>query len=217
LARVRLHEARPEGEAAYYARTYPQGYRHDVWPDHVERVAASVAMIRRYAGNIRTAADLSCGDAAILRGCADMLDGVTLGDVNGVPWAVREDGAWSRALEAKGLWGLAAGALPESLDRLGQGMVDLFVLSETLEHMDDPDLLLGLITRRARYLFLSTPLAETPETGNPEHYWSWDQADIHEMFLNTGWTPLQLEVLKPVSTVSLPNAYTYQLWMAVSR
>lgn len=217
MARVRLREARPEGEAAYYSRTYPQGYRHDVWPDHVERVEASVEMIRRYAGNIRTAADLSCGDAAILRGCADMLGAVTLGDVNGVPDDVADPTPWRRASRAMGVYTLPPGELPESLDRLGQDTVDLFVLSETLEHMDDPDLLLGLLTRRARYLFLSTPVAETPETGNPEHYWSWDPADLHEMFLHTGWTPLQLEILKPVSTASMPNAYTYQLWMAVSR
>lgn len=216
MTRVRLREARPEGEAAYYARTYPDGYRHAVWPDHVERVAASVDMIRRYAGTIRNAADLSCGDAAILKGCSSFLDSVVLGDVNGVPDDVFDPAGWSTSVSEAHR--LPAGPLPESLDGLVPGAkTDLFVLSETLEHLDDPDLVLGLLSVRARYLFLSTPVAETADAGNPEHYWSWDQADIHEMFLHTGWTPLELDLLTPVSTRHMPNAYTYQLWMAVAR
>lgn len=215
MARVRLREARPEGEAAYYARTYPSGYRHDVWPDHVERVAASVEMIARYSGLFRTAADLSCGDAAILKGCAPFLDSVVLGDVNGVPDEVFGEAGWPPGVSSAHR--LPASALPESLDRLrDRPPLDLFVLSETLEHMDDPDLLLGLLSARSRYLFLSTPAGETAETGNPEHYWSWEPADLHEMFLHTGWTPLELKLLKPVSTRGMANAYTYQMWMAVS-
>lgn len=215
MARVRLREARPEGEAAYYARTYPSGYRHDVWPDHVERVAASSALIRRYAGSIRTAADLSCGDAAVLKGCADFLDHVTLGDLNGVPDDVFDEAGWDPHLTS--LHRLPAGQLPGSLEHLSGTPSDLFVLSETLEHLDDPDLLLGLLTRHARHLFLSTPLDESPETGNPEHYWAWGQVDLHQMLLATGWTPLELKIVKPRSTRHMANAYTYQLWMAVAR
>lgn len=214
MTRVRLREARPEGEAAYYARTYPGGYRHDVWPDHVERVAASVNLIRKYSGSVKTAADLSCGDAAILKGCGGFLDHVVIGDVNGVPDDVFDPDGWPQSVSSAHQ--IPAGALPESLEHL-EGPVDLFVLSETLEHLDDPDTLLGLLTLHARHLFLSTPLDESPETGNPEHYWAWGRTDIHTMLLTAGWTPLELKILKPSSTRHMPNAYTYQLWMAVAR
>jgi hypothetical protein len=195
---------------------YPQGYRHTVWPDHVERVSASVDMIRRYKNRIRTAADLSCGDAAILRGCADFLREVHLGDLNGLRGEVYAADVWRpettvHALEARALpdalWSLPESALP----------VDLFVLSETLEHMADPDELLSQIALYSQRLFLSTPVDESPDSGNLEHYWSWGQSDIHGMLQSAGWTPLEMQHLKPVSTATLPGAYTYQLWMAVRR
>jgi hypothetical protein len=216
LTRALLREPRsPEDEAAYYARVYPQGYKHDRWPDHVERVSASVEMIRRYKNKIRTAADLSCGDGAILRALLPDLDLAIVGDLNGVrtDWV---DGLPSEAGEVDfvppaplpdALWALPEGALP----------VDLFVLSETLEHMADPDELLRQLTLFSQRLFLSTPVDESPDSGNLEHYWSWGQADIHDMLQSAGWTPLEMQHLKPVSTATLPGAYTYQLWMAVNR
>lgn len=209
MTRVRLREARPEGEAAYYARVYPQGYRHDRWPDHVERVKASADMIERYAGQIRTAADLSCGDGALLNMISRHLTRAVLGDLNGVPVSA------SVSCRAQVLETVGDVLLPDSLTHLDP--VDLFILSETLEHMDDPDDLLLRIGDVARYLFLSTPLEESADSGNLEHYWSWGQADVHWMLEAAGWSPLELELLRPVSTRDLPGAYTYQLWMAVRR
>lgn len=208
MARLRLRDVRPEGEAAYYARTYPGGYRHDRWPDHVERVAASVRMISRYSGHIRTAADLSCGDAAIIRGVPG-LRAAWLGDLNGVT-GLPEDVVRHPSVSV-----VAPGPLPETLDQL-PGPVDLYVCSETIEHMDDPDELLRRLAGVATYLFLSTPLEEKPETGNPEHYWSWGQADMHQMLQDAGWTPLEVELLVPESTRHMVNAYTYQMWLALA-
>lgn len=211
--RVRLRECRsPEEERAYYARVYPQGYRHTVWPDHVERVAASVEMINRYKSRISTAADLSCGDAAILRGCAGFLEDVWLGDLNGVR---SEDWVGGAAV----LNTVPPGSLPDSLWSLPEAPlpVDLFVLSETLEHMPDPDGLLSQLTMFSRYLFLSTPVAESPDSGNLEHYWSWDTTDVHDMLQSAGWRPLEKRELVPLSTRHMENAYTYQMWMAVTR
>lgn len=197
-------------ELALYASTYPQGYRHDVWPDHVERVAASVEMIRRYMGDgkIRTVADLSCGDAAI----ACQLPGLThlwLGDLQGTP---RTDPAGTTAA----VYPLLPGPLPDSLGYLPEP-VDLYICSETIEHMDDPDELLREIAGVATYLFLSTPLSEAHNSGNVEHYWSWGQADMHQMLQDAGWQALELKLLVPESTKHMDGAYTYQLWMAVSR
>ena len=207
MARVRLRDARTaDGERALYSGTYPEGYRHDVWPDHVERVAASMGMIRRYASRFGTAADLSCGDGAILRGLSWLRE-IWIGDLNKTPldWS---GGALVHRLDP--------GPLPESLDRLLEP-VDLYVLSETIEHMDDPDGLLRRLTDVSRYLFLSTPLDEKPETGNVEHYWSWGQADMHQMLQDAGWSPLEVETLVPESTRHMDNPYHYQLWMAVHR
>lgn len=210
MARTRLREARPEGEAAFYSRTYPEGYKHDRWPDHVERVKASADLIERYRSAIRTAADLSCGDGAVLRGCSDFLDEVFLGDLNGVGGAPALPESWNDTAVTV----LRAGPLPDTLERLPVP-VDLFILSETIEHVDDPDALLAAIARHSRYLFLSTPLDEDVNVGNAEHYWGWGQADVHQMLLDNGWSPLEVQLLNPQSTRHMENAYTFQLWMAV--
>lgn len=217
MTRVRLRDARSaEAEHAYYEQVYPHGYKHDRWPDHVERVAASVELIRRYRNLIRTVADLSCGDGAIVKGIASGLDVVHLGDLNGVPIGVAEEIVSAGAM---GVRGLIQGALPDSLWRLPEDAlpVDLFVLSETLEHMDDPDDLLRQLTMFSRYLFLSTPIEEIETSGNLEHYWSWGTADVHQMLQDAGWSALELERLVPQSTLTLEHAYHYQLWMAVNR
>lgn len=207
MTRIRLRDARPEGEAVFYARTYPDGYRHDVWPDHVERVKASADMIEKYAWQFRTAADLSCGDGALINRISHRLSRAVLGDINGVP-ASAAVGCRAQVLETIG-----AATLPDSLEHLEP--VDLFILSETLEHMDDPDGLLVRVGDVARYLFLSTPLNEEADSGNTEHYWSWGQDDVHRILEGAGWSPLELELLRPVSTWDMPGAYTYQLWLAV--
>lgn len=214
MTRTRLRDARSaEAEAAYYARTYPDGYRHDFWPDHVERVAASVEMIRRYSGQIRTAADLSCGDGAIVRGIAEHLDEAWLGDLSSAPVE------WGRTWGKEKIRRLPPGALPGSLWTLPEGVlpVDLYVLSETLEHMDDPDDLLRQLTGFSRYLFLSTPESEPLSYGNLEHYWSWSSSDIAEMLNDNGWTPLERRLLDPASTQGTDGRYVFQLWMAVHR
>jgi hypothetical protein len=206
--RVRLREARPEGEAAFYARTYPDGYKHDRWPDHIERVKASADLIDRYRGAIRSAADLSCGDGALLNMISRYLDNAVFGDLNGAPVSALVS---CGAMDAEDV---PPGPLPDTLVHL-PAPVDLFVLSETIEHVDDPDALLRAIAQNARYLFLSTPLDEPASTGNAEHYWGWGQADVHEMLQANGWIPLEVQLFTPQSTLNYPDAYTFQLWMAV--
>lgn len=209
MTRIRLRDARSAAdEAAYYARVYPEGYQHDRWADHVERVKASADMIERYRNQIRSAADLSCGDGALLNMISRHLTRAVLGDLNGVPASA------AVSCRAQVLETIGAAALPDSLEHLEP--VDLFVLSETLEHVPDPDDLLFRLTGYARYLFLSTPLEESADSGNLEHYWSWGQDDVHRMLEAAGWSPLELELLRPVSTRTMPGAYTYQLWMAVN-
>lgn len=207
--RVRLRDARTaEAEQAYYARTYPDGYKHTVWPDHVERIAASVALLDKWSSRFTTAADLSCGDGAVLRGIASGLNRAYVGDLN-----ASAPGDWPEPTQ----WEiLPPGPLPYSLEGLTEP-VDLFVLSETLEHMDDPDSLLSLITGHSRYLFVSTPVSERHNSGNLEHYWSWSVPDVHNMLMDNGWLPLERETLVPQSTLHMDGAYHYQLWLAVNR
>ena len=212
MTRVQLREIRTAAqETAFYERRYPLGYRHEVWPDHVERIAASAELIRRYSGQIRTAADLSCGDCALISRLD--LETAYVGDLIGAR------GEYPMRPNVRVL---PAGPLPDSLDGFrtipGKTLpVDLFILSETLEHVPDPDTLLAKLTDISRYLFLSTPLDEPASTGNEEHYWGWGQSDIHHLLWESGWSPLEVSLFTPESTRHYPEAYTFQLWMAVRR
>jgi hypothetical protein len=83
--------------------------------------------------------------------------------------------------------------------------VDLFVCSETIEHVDDPRGTLEQIRSVSKYLLLSTPITDGVDT-NPEHLWSWDQDGMGDLLGRSGWTSVaQVDLL-------LPDTYSYQVW-----
>lgn len=177
-------------------QTYPSGYHHTVWPDHVERVAASVQFINTSVAEsgliVDSIADLSCGDGTIPRELSVLMqpDRLILGDIN----------------SQEGLQ--VIGPLPETLEELTPP-VDLYVCSETIEHMDDPDFLLQQLRLKSRYLFLSTPVSEPLHYGNTEHYWSWSVDDMSQMLIDADWSPVDHQVFVPESN----QTYTFQFWM----
>lgn len=168
MMRTRLRP-KHDDEAAFYASRYPGGYDHTRWPDHVERVEETVRWaLRQLAGDsIHSVADLSCGDGSLVATLARVLgaDRVIVGDVN--------TGGSAMAVEQP---------LPASLDRLPDGGVDLYVCSETLEHLDDPDRFLAALRTKTRLLLLTTPEGEATD-GNPEHYWGWDSDAVRSMLV----------------------------------
>jgi len=138
--------------------------------------------VARWFAPTRTVADLSCGDGAV----AAALDAhrTYLGDL------------------APG-WDIC-GPIEETVDRIPK--VDLFVCTETVEHLDDPDGVLARIREKTFGLVLSTPVAEFTD-GNPEHYWGWDADDVEDMLQTAGFTP---EIVTLLSV--RPLGVTYQIW-----
>lgn len=166
MSRRRL---RPAHNAAELAALYPRPHDHRRWVDHHLRVEATITlarwMISVVNGPIRSAADLSCGNAAIIDALAPDLSHVYRGDLApGYP---------------------ITGPLEQTVADLPE--VDLFICSETLEHLDDPDVALKAIATKARVLIASTPV-DAGEDPNPEHYWSWSHSDVDEMLTGTGWS-----------------------------
>lgn len=199
MTRTRLRDSRtPEQEQAFYADRYPGGYRHAQWTDHVERVDASVGFLHPWTTDMRSVADLSCGDAEIVRRLH--LPVAVLGDLNGAPYIPGMP---------PGITAAPPGPLPDTLEYLSpMDPVDLYVCSETLEHLDDPDGFLSRLPALARHLFVSTPVAETRGQGNEEHYWSWDVDDLRTMLTDAGWLPRDQIIFTPVSVAY----YTFQFW-----
>lgn len=165
---------------------YTQQYNHTLWKDHLVRVQTTISMASWFT-DARSGADLSCGDGAILKGITKLLglEKTYFGDfVEGYEFH---------------------GPIEETIKRVPY--TDLFVLSETLEHLDDPDFILREIRRVCKYLIITTPDGEWNDA-NPEHVWGWDSEEIKGMLVNAGFTP---EVYQ---TLSFPQIgyYTFQMW-----
>lgn len=203
--RTRLREGRggAAGELEFYAHRYPHGYTHQRWPDHVERVAASVDFIVRHIPpellDDAIVADLTCGDAAIASGVrtktgcrlvlSDLVDGGQADPVSPLD---------------------CTGPIEETAAHLlADGEADLVICSETIEHLEDPEFVLRLLRPKTRRLFVSTPLGETTDD-NVEHYWGWDADGVHDLLLDTGWNPVAFEKFTPQFEGS---PYVFQFWM----
>lgn len=177
-------QLRPFYTEAQLRALYAQTYDHTRWPDHVERVAHTTAVLDRLAAemNAETVADLSCGDGAIVGGSQH---------------------PWQRRI----LSDIAATGVPIEKAIADLDPVDVFVCSETLEHVEDPDGLLAAIRAKARALLLTTPADEADDL-NPEHYWSWGVEDLRTMLTNAGWARCAVELFTPDAV----DYYTFQVW-----
>ena len=167
MTRQRL---RPAYSPAELANVYQQPHDASRWPDHVERVQRSIDFIRQDLGPVERAADLSCGNGAI---------------IDGIEANVRIKGDYAPGYPI-------TGPIEDTLAALEP--VDLLICSETLEHLDDPDAVLRLARAKARCLFVSTPVGEATDE-NPEHYWGWGLDDIADMLFAAGFEDLHLRVL----------------------
>lgn len=163
MTRQRLRPAYSPDELA---RIYATPHDHRRWRDHHLRVAATIEVARWMAGDsVHTAADLSCGNGAILEG---------------IPAERKYFGDFAPGHEL-------TGPLEETLERIPD--VDLYVCSETLEHLDDPDKALKAVRAKTETLVLSTPVDAWGDE-NLEHYWAWSRADVEEMLAAAGFRPV---------------------------
>jgi hypothetical protein len=192
MTRRRLRPAHDPATLAVLYRTPYRSSDRGVG-DHIERVHTTAGLaagiLRRYLPNrpVRIA-DLSAGN-----GETAALIGRLVGDTT--TWL----GDYAAHPDLN-----VVGPIEETI--LGCPTVDLFLLTETLEHLDDPDLVLRRIRGRAAWLVLSTPIGEATDD-NPEHYWAWDQDDVYGMLVEAGWYPRTSGILEPD-----PNYYRFQLW-----
>jgi 2-polyprenyl-3-methyl-5-hydroxy-6-metoxy-1,4-benzoquinol methylase len=84
-------------------------------------------------------------------------------------------------------------------------MVDLFICSETIEHLDNPSETLKLVRQHTNKLFISTPVDKFDDH-NLEHYWAWDFEGISDTLTSAGF------VIKEYERLELSqNYYTFAL------
>jgi hypothetical protein len=175
------------------ATVYHRPYDHTRWDEHRRRVAATVDIVTRW-GKDRgwyDGIDLTCGDGAILRALV----------ANGtVQTAYYGDLVHADHLDVVGR---VEDTLPAHTV-LGRPR-DLYVCSETLEHLRDPAGLLENARALASHMVLTTPVDETAAHENAEHYWSWSVEDVRDMLELAGWTVQGLDLLAM-------DHYVYQVW-----
>ena len=165
--RIRL---RPTYNEAQLADIYSQPHQHSGWEDHRLRVQMTIAFASWFEG-INSIADLSAGDAAI---------------INAIPAAQKYIGDFAPAYEL-------TGAIDETIDLIPK--VDLFICSETIEHLDDPEATLAKIRAKTKFLIVTTPDGEIND-GNPQHYWGWDCDGVRELLVGAGFEPVIYNKLK---------------------
>lgn len=181
--RQRLRPAHPPETLA---QIYATPHDHTQWPDHVARVQATVELARLLTGGpVATAADLSCGDAAIL---------------SALDVGTRHLGDYAPGYQY-------TGPIEQTIEQIPD--VDLFVCCETLEHLDDPDAALKAIRSKAKMLLLSTPVEAWGDT-NVEHYWAWSADDVTQMLTAAGFEVVGFHLLdfRPVG----PQYYAFGVW-----
>lgn len=180
-----MKRLRPKYSDDELAQIYAKPHDHTKWPDHIHRVKETIRLANRWLDVPEAyGCDLSCGDGAILQGLNVMYR--YFGDF-APGWTYQ-------------------GPIEKTLDEISY--MDVFVLCETLEHIDRPFDLLKRIRKKTDKLILSTP--DTTEDDNPEHYWSWDREDIAEMLEMAGFRP---DRYHNIHYDKIKDSYNYQLWL----
>lgn len=169
--------------------TYPTPHDHRLYGrGHGERVAKTIEMTNALLkwAEVRSVADLSCGNGAIVAGLQPQPATVILGDyAPGYP---------------------ITGPIERTIHEIQD--VGLFVCSETLEHLDDPEAVLRDIRAKCAFLVVSTPL-ECWDDSNAEHVWAWGGWDVTDMLDDAGFGIYQFAT---VDSTVYGEPYCYGIW-----
>jgi hypothetical protein len=162
-----IQRVRPKHEDSYLSEIYSTPHDHSKYGrDHKLRVESALMLASDVVGifDYSSGADLSCGNGYILDNLN--LEKKTYGD-----FAPRYD---------------VCGPIEKTIKDIDN--VDIFICSETIEHLDEPVETLRSIREKSKSLILSTPV-EAWGDANPEHYWAWSRVGVELMFRQSGWKP----------------------------
>lgn len=182
-----IKQLRPFHTPEFLAEMYARPHNHNLFGrGHYIRVELTKVLFHELCArvNAKTGADLSCGNGEIIKSFP--LDTTYLGDF------------------APGYQ--LTGPLEETIKQIS--LVDVYVCSETLEHVEDPALVLSQIKEYSRSLMLTTPI-ENWEDSLAEHYWSWDREGVEVLLRNAGWEIITFVMFD--STV-FGEPYKYGMW-----
>ena len=185
---------------------YNIGRSNNDWPDHQLRAlvtGAAIAWIKP-----KSVIDPACGDGTVVL-AADLLSGIErvwLSDISGpniLDLVKRLDGRHPS-------WSISKTPLEQAMEIAGQ--FDVIVLTEILEHLEDPDGLLRQAAKMARFLVASSPqMRDQQVDDNPEHLWMFDADGYRGLLGANRWQAIQHTEL------NFPYQYDFQIWVAEAR
>jgi len=178
-----IKRLRPKWSDAELKKIYATPHDHTAWKDHILRVNKTLEIAQGIDG-VKSVADLSAGDASII--IAIGLSETYIGD-----YAPRYE---------------YTGPIEQTIEQIPD--VDLYICSETLEHLDNPVEVLKQIRQKTKYLLLTTPHARFDDN-NLEHYWAWDKEGIAELLAQADFEPIQFHLLE----LADDYYYDYQIWV----
>ena len=181
-------------------RLYPEPFDYtnavrsnEDWPDHRLRALVSGAMLAWMQPT--SVLDVACGDASIVRyalGLPRATGGIQHVYLNDISKAQIESlkvaAGFKLALIDTKLSNLPVDELLQTIT----GKVDVIVMTEILEHVEDPDLILRLAATKTDQLLVSSPEMRTGQIdSNPEHLWMFDGQGYETMLVEAGWRVVQ--------------------------
>lgn len=171
---------------------------NDRWYDHQARTLVTGSLIAWL--KPESVLDPACGDGSIVAAAerAHPIKQVTVADISEPNWrSVSERHPNYLALHM------------DIAKAIGYVAVDVVVLTEILEHLDDPDSIVRAARDAGRYLVASSPVMRPGQVdGNPEHLWMFDEAGYREMLESAGWQVVSYTLLGFPAT-----CYDFGIWV----
>jgi SAM-dependent methyltransferase len=148
----------------------------------LERAAEFVRMVTdRQPVKDRTVSDLGCGDGGLL----SLLAGPGEISAWGYDFAPANAAGWTE----RGVSAFALDVFGVDIQRVQFGTVT--VMTEVLEHLEDPHGVLRWVRGNSRFLVCSSPWNENQNNHCEEHAWAWDLEGYAAMIQAAGWTVVQ--------------------------
>jgi hypothetical protein len=183
---------------------YVNGWRDHRWDSNwIERPRLWASAVALALGAPKVVCDPACGDASVVT-TADAIcpiDKAYLCDLS--------PDTLDRLVPAQLRFNVErrVGDLRETLNQVPD--VDAIVLTEILEHLDDPDSVLRLARAKARWLVASSPIVPNGMDHTAQHLWAFDREGYREMLVAADWQP---QVWQTVGCVDHPYEHGFQVW-----
>lgn len=193
-----------ERTSASFGFDYQIARSNDSWPDHIARTNVTAGLIAWL--KPASLLDPACGDGSIDLMADRMypIRKMVLADISVPSISQLKDRSLPPTVTLK----------VSDIDEVMRTneRFDVIVLTETLEHLEDPDGVLRRAHEKAAYVVASSPEMRSGQAdNNPEHLWMFDGDGYFQMLQGTGWHPFHK------THMAFPGLeYDFQVWVCRS-